>query len=56
MDALNFVKKGKFMNYSEKIFVYSETKKGNQIIKESVLGTIKINDVIVQYESTGYQL
>jgi hypothetical protein len=56
MDTLNFVKKGKFMNCSEKFFIYSETKRGNQITKESVLGTNKISDVIIQYESTGCQL
>jgi hypothetical protein len=56
MDTLNFVKKGKFMNCSEKFYIYSETKRGNQITKESILGTDKINDVIVQYESTGCQL
>jgi len=56
MNTPNFVKKGKLMNSSEKFYICSETKRCYQITKESVLGTNKIYDVIVQCASNGCQM
>ena len=50
MDVLHFVKKGKLMNSLDKLYIYSQTTKNNQIKEEFTTGSNKIYDVVIQHE------
>jgi hypothetical protein len=50
MDVLHFVKKGKLMNSLDKLYIYSQTTRNNQINEESTTGSNKIHDVVIQHE------
>ena len=50
MNVLHFVKKGKLMNFLDKLYIYSQTTRNNQINEESTTGSNKIHDVVIQHE------
>lgn len=56
MDTLHFVKKGKLMNSLEKLYMFSETIRKDQISEESTSGSNKMYDVVIQHEDNRRQL